>query len=478
MNVFEKMALSTAERLERHVGADSALATYRRLLARFPKGEARTQAALGALRCAERLGDASVVAEIAGAWRAMRDARPGDAIPTLTRALVRRGLDRAAADLASAEAERAPTARSLYLSARCRERVGDADALSLYRRAGELADAEPDAAAIGAAARARRVERLAADPERAKDALEEALAAPLEAATRAQKLAIAEVRLGAPSPYARASALSLLEELGRPRADRSPPLDEIARAAILVAARHADLRGDTIAPVEQDRIVAALRHWPDSEAREAAIARVKALGGIARASGSARDDAAAKAAVLDAALVPLLASAHAVLAGAPAGHGSVPAAAPTGVRLGASALDAVAALLRGHDDDASAALRRAASLVPNAGAVPPALAVAIDHGLARERTSVEAAELVETLLDARLGFPVRGHARLAAALRGARRDDLAVRVLRAGAAARDLDAIDDLSTDRVREAHRAVARGDRDGAIAALREAKALGAKR
>lgn len=451
--------------------------------------EVRARAALGALRCAVQLDEANDILNFSILWPEMRADPTGalaDAVIDLVKRLVsHKRLDLATA-LAKSEVERKTSARSLYLYARVLERTDERAAFDVYGRAAEMADREPFSPAISVTARVWRIERLAMDPATSQEAALEASAANPDIATPAQKLVIAAGRLLSPSRFARASGLSILEELAR------TARPEIALAAVRAAALHADRLAEGLSSIEADRVGAALKHWPDRSQRDSALVRLLALVRIAAARGEDRDRRLIEAWDAAPEIFPLLCRARAVLTGGGVGsYGSLDDARPAAphesaapldpsLRLASLALDAVVAIRRDKPFDAASALRSARELVaPLSVDAPPVLWTAVILALGSSDAHVRSAALVlaEDLVTA------SGHAppspsvrvrRLATLLRKAGRADLSVRVLRWAASSKDTSATQDLAGELTRQGFRAALEGDREVALTALREGRAL----
>ena len=124
----------------------------------------RAGAALGALRCAIRLGDDKEIDLIAAVWSTLSTS--GDhlaVIIELCKGLVASGKRAAAVKVAAAEEVRVPRARAAYLLGRCSELAGYGDgAFAAFGRAIERAEQEPGAADVASAARGRRLSEQSA----------------------------------------------------------------------------------------------------------------------------------------------------------------------------------------------------------------------------------------------------------------------------------------------------------------------------
>jgi tetratricopeptide (TPR) repeat protein len=479
VTLVDAVGLETAERLERSTtgsgGARFALPIYKRLLVRGQEPGFSARAALGALRCAVRIGEHGDVENIATYWSML--AGGGDhlaAIVDLCAKLGAAGARWPAVALARAEVEREPRARSMYLLARCLELAGDGDgAYVAFGRAIERASQEPGAADVAVAARAWRVERTlgdrSAEPLTIKDAQQAVDAPP------GVQLVIALGCMRASSRFVRASGLSLLEVLSR---DQTTSL---GRLALRLAAEHADALGDVLTPLEADRIAATLGHVPDEKARADALARLGAAQKIAASQGEAQAEALVAASEVAPEIFPLVCRARAVLSGG--GQGSYAAHPAVGegspepsFRLASLGLDAVVALARGRGRDAAAVLHEAAEVASASPSIPPPAWTAARAALASKDAAARegGVRLAESLLEAAPTPPPGGYASLAGALARAGRGDLAARAARAANAAGEAGAREELGALLRDEGWRLAARGERELAIAALREAKEL----
>jgi hypothetical protein len=447
--------------------------------------DGRGRATLGALRCAAKLEDVDALDGLSLWWRAITE---GDFLTEVTELvvdLVRRRLFVQATELAHAEVDRYLSAHALYLYARCLEVSGNAaHALTTYAEAAIRAKKEGHTD-VASTASVRRVVLLAAAPETLPLALTDAAALAAARLDDEAKIALCTVLLASPSRFVRASALASLEELAATLGPRT-------EAAVRIAARHVDALGDALSSLEAERAAAVLRHWPNESARAAAMLRLAALQKVATATDGARDEALLAAAEADPDTAEHLVRARAALSGAARGP-SVPLAtnASSALRAAALGLDAVIAMRDGHESDAARALGDASKLAIELLPAPPPLWTAAHQALlfASPTVRAEGVRLAEALLHAGAGAPPRGYIAFAAALRGARRPDLALRALRAAYALREKDATDALitaltseawtSADRAavqRREHKSTAdvRMSRHHALVLLREAKSL----
>lgn len=471
--------LAAAEQLERSVGPFIALATYQRLIPTLGAGDTRTRAILGALRCAVQLAEAPEVSRFTALWG---DAGKGlhlGVIVSLCKMLAAQGRRDAAAKLAAAEAAREPTARALYLSALCLELTGDSAAGEAFSRAAQRADAEAGADDVGAAARMRLLGYLDADPSQHARALAEASVVDPANASPVERFYLAAARLRSPSRFARASALSILEELGK------HPDPRLAAAAIQRAAQHADECGQAISAIEADRIAAALRHWRVPEERDRALARLVALVRIAAKTGDAREDAILAAGGVAPEIFAHLCRARAVLAGGGQGsYASVAASAqgasapalPAALTLAELGLDAIVDMSHARPREAAIALEQAAHKIGGETVIPPPLWTACQLALAARDAVVQraAARLAERLLAASRVAPPRGYISLAIALSRASLADLGIQALRAAVLAREPGAPERLGLAIVRRGWEHASRGEGEAAITALLEARGM----
>lgn len=488
MSFLDELGLKAAEQLEASVGAYVALASYRRLFAAPP--ELRGRAVFGALRCAVELGDEREVRELVGLWSRETGTgplppTPGEARPRTAAALVgrllaskRRSL---AVELAQAEAERRPSAHALYVHARAREEASGPD-LELWSAVVSRAHQEAHGAILTRAV-ARWLELVLWSPSapRLSRPLREeivlrAMLPDLALATPQERLVILRARLLGASRFARASALSGLEELGR----TGPP--SVRSEAIVACARHADVADGRLDPIEVDRVRAALKHWPVEQERERALARLDAavaLHALERRQG-------VDAAELERTLAQVVASAPETaplvnraraIAGGGTGLGRDPSSAGSGAaRLPALGLDAVAALEGGQERDAELALTKAADALGPMAAIPGPLWAGARWGLRAKSSDTRraAAAFVEQALLRSASAPPCGLSVLATELARAGHPAIATLALKEAVRLKEPGAARSLAEAQRALAYGALARGDRRRALECLREAKAL----
>ncbi|MDC3962543.1 hypothetical protein KEG38_52485 [Polyangium jinanense] len=476
MKFVDDIGLGAAQKLETAVGPFVALPAYKRLLVRTAEPSFAARAALGALRCAVRLGEEREIEDIAAYWSTLSGSGPHlPAILELCRQLARFGRKSAALTLAGAEVEREESARALYLLGRMLELTGDGDgAFVAFGKAAARADAEKGAADVAVASRARRVERLLGDRTTAALAVADAASADPAGAPPDHKLVIALGRLRSPSRFVRASGLSLLEELGR------DPTTSLGRLAIRLAAEHADALGDALTPLEADRVAATLRHVPDDAARENALARLAAAQAIAASRGEAQAEAITRAGELAPEIFPLVCRARATLTGGGQGdYGPSPSASTEpsspSLRLASLGLAAYVALGKGRPREAAEALTEATDLVTSGGVgVAPPVWTAARAALGSTEPLARAAgvRLCEVLLSGPSAAPPGGHSAFALALARAGRTDLAVRAARDAVTGKESSARALLGSILREQGWALAAAGQRELAIAALVEAK------
>jgi hypothetical protein len=143
-------------------------------------------------------------------------------------------------------------------------------------------------------------------------------------------------------------------------------------------------------------------------------------------------------------------------------------------------LDAIVAIRRGKPLEAASALQSAREMVgPFASEAPPPFWTAVVLGLgSRDQPVRDAALALAEVLVSASGVapppPSLRVRRFATLLRRAGRADLAVRTLRWAASAKDPSATQDLAGELARQGWNAALEGNREVALAALREARDL----
>ncbi|MFO0615043.1 MAG: hypothetical protein U0414_20805 [Polyangiaceae bacterium] len=482
MTFFDDLGLRAAEQLESSLGPYVALASYKRMFA--SRRPTRTKAILGALRCAATLTDTAelegVVSVVQGeaaelAELSERDALLAFAHETMTSAVaLAKSNGRVALELARAIHDRVPTALHAYVVARLEDDAGTR-AFDAWFAAVRLASPEPDSA-VYRAALGRWLE-LALDGGRSADGavraemIERALALPIDGAPPSTRLVIARARLLSGSKFQRASGLSLLVELSR------HGNDAIRRAAMTVCARHADAAG-RLEPIEQERIVAALRNWPDELERESALARLALRTEIDAMTEPSIERAVAilrRTAEVAAELRPQLRRVERLFEESSDPERSAPSdpREPRDVSLGSLAIDALVALRGGHAAEAIRALERAKDGIPSATVVPATIFAVICRALGTKDPAVRRAAnaLAATVFERRAGAPRQGYRDLGLALARAGFLAEAREVLTEAARLREPDAARWAGELDRRLAYFALAKGDRAAALAGLRRA-------
>ncbi len=471
--------------MEKTAGPKPALLAFKKLAMELTAFDGRGRATLGALRCAAKLEDTEAIDGLSLWWRAITEGDFLADVTELVKELGRRRLFAQAAELAHAEVDRYLSAHALYLYARCLETAGNAPhALTTYAEAATRAKKEGHTD-VAATASVRRVVLLAAAPETLPLALIDAAELVAARVEDEVKIALCTVLLASPSRFVRASALASLEEVA---ASTGPRTED----AVRIAARHVDALGDGLSSLEAERAMAVLKLWPNETARAAAMSRLASVQKVATAKDGPREAALIAAAEADNETAEHLVRARAALSGAARGP-SAPLAANASSMLRAAALglDAVIAMRDGHESDTARALGDASKLAIDLRPAPPPLWTAAHQALlfASATVRAEGLRLAEALLQTGTGAPPRGYIAFAAALRGARRPDLALRALRAAYALREKDAADALVTALTTEAWAAAdraavqrrehkpasdVRSSRHHALILLREAKSL----
>lgn len=448
MRAWERIQLAAVERVEATLGPAPGLAAHRALCHKLEPGEALARAAVGALRCATRLGvEGGELDALVEALRESGDADVFDAVVDVVQQLGATGRAAEAVAVAQAELTRRPSARSAYLLGRCHGAMGeDEAAATAFAWSIERAVADPQAAEVVTAARLRRVRHLLASVDDRTRAAEEAALVPVDGASDPERLLLARARLWSAGRYGRVAALDALIEV----AERAP---ELARAAVRAGLQHADGRGSGLTEIERDRVATLVRSWPVDDERAELLRRID---GDGRDAIAERHDERALG----------------VLAGG--GVGPPPEDGPPRFRLGALSLRAIVALREGRRDESARRLRQASALVEESACVVAPAWTAVVLGLASEEEPREAAaELAAAALEVDAATaPPRGFLPLAGSLHRAQRPDLALRALRTAAARAEPGARDHLTERLVHDAWRAHARGDRDLALELLREAR------
>lgn len=270
MTLWADVGLRAAEQLEVSVGPYLALASYKRLFE--AEAPVRERAVAGALRCAAQLGDDAEIERCAQAWAFAPTSAKGQ-LP-LIKQLLLAGKPDGAAQVARADATRSKSAHSAYVRVRTEEAaLSLGDALGAWREVVELAHTRGEGAVLSSAAaryvatafqRARREADFALP--RAELAQVAELCAEVQDATEEQRLCLARARLLAPGKFQRAAALS---ELARLAAGKR---EDVRDAAIASALRHAEGMPHHLDAIEWDRVLASTKQIP-SEAARTGVAR-------------------------------------------------------------------------------------------------------------------------------------------------------------------------------------------------------------
>lgn len=464
MGLASDAAVAAAERIERAGGAAAGLAVWRRLAEGATSADLRARATLGGVRCASALRDDTALFALARTWESVEAGIWIDAVVAACKGLARAGLRSAAEALAAAEARRAPTARSLYLLARCLDVADDPRAPAAFADAITRAERE-GADAIANAARVRRASWLARSREGIAEAVAEASRVDPAAVEPRARIALAAVLLSSPSRFVRAGAIDALDTV---LASDDPSL--ISRA-VRLAARHVDTREDALSSLETDRLRALFGRPQVAKWTERARAVLEVVERIARARDDAELDAAlAQSAALD----PTLAAQHARARDILAGRFEPHAAPAHGA--GVSLLDLAAALRDGEAARASIVLRALAEATARGEPASPRAWTLAQAALAAEAEGVRdaATRLVAALLESRVGPPPRGWLPLAIGLASVGADELATAARRAAAFAREAGAPEAHALALTRSGWALAREGERARALARLREARAI----
>lgn len=460
--ILDRVAVAAAERVYASAGARAGLYAFDALAAKAPSPRVRGEAILRAIECAIEAGARDDACRLAAAWTGAPGEEWGDRVVSVSVALAGAGLAPAALDLARAESRARPRAKLAYLVGRLCAELGDAgraDAVAAFAEAEERAERE-GAREIAAHARLRRAravakaEGLAAGAEIAK-AVDASTLGPVKT------MQLARILLGAKSRFVRATGLGHLEATAA-SGDRATR----ARCAAIAIA-HGERAGAALSPLEADRIAAALKHGADAPEQRAAAARLPRVGSpswgadvaeIASRTPEGRD---------------VVTRARAVLGGA--GRNMRAPAGSADLELTWLAQDVCAAVADADRPAAARALLALTARCRDARRIPRpvwtaiVLAAAVP-GMVRADALVLAARALEMRCEA----PARGYASVAGALLRAGREDLAEAALRRGVAAGEPAAEQALFEIVRSRGWRAARRGERDLAVAALREAKRL----
>jgi hypothetical protein len=420
-----QVAIAAADALERTAGPRAALAAWRRLAAQSVGDEARATAILRGHDCAVGVGDDATASELASLWPTVTEGDHFARVAERCARLARSGKLALARGLATAEAQRSRSARALYLSARCLELTGDSSCVHVASDAAERAAAEglPE---IEAAARARRVAWLARREATLPAAVEEASRVDTSHLRPTDRLAMADALLRAPSRFARATGLDLLDRVAQ--ADDAP----LATRARDRALAHADDAWPRLSPLELDRLLALLGRSRDASRAEHDRVALREL--LEARTPSEPDDAS---------------------------------------RLACAVVEALAA---GRPADALDALSAAALRVELERRAPCTTWTAAEAGLGAEEAAVREGghRLARQLLAHARSVPPRGFAPLADALDAAGFRDLAIEAARAAVAQHESAAAALLGRLLRARGWALALEGAKLGALESLREAHRL----
>lgn len=482
MSLSTDVAVGAAERLERTAGPGAGLKMWRRLASTATGAELRGRAVLGGVRCAIRVRDEEAIRDLSLLWRSVDTAGEAlwDDAFVVMKELARAGLGAWATDLARNEVKRARTARGLYAVARCLDVAGDPYAIPAFADALSVAEKE-GARALVNACRVRRATWFSRSADTLALAIDEAKRVDVAAASPAERLAVARVLLRAPSRFARASAIGLLDDLVV--AGSAKERAALGRRALLLAARHADDMNDDLTPLEADRLVALFSR--ELVAKEMAHARdaVRAIERLARAKDK-KSEADFEAALDEAARVdPELAILHQRARDILRGRFEAHESSRTDTHPQWTALlDAVVAMRDEAWPRTAHALGRLADWAERATGtamadrVPPHAWTVAQAALGTSDAEVRAAagRLVGAMMKTTTASPPRGWLGLAQALAASGLDDLATTARRGAALANEAGAPEALALALTRKGWQHAQAGDRALAIERLREARAL----
>jgi hypothetical protein len=493
MGIVDEVAIAAAERVERAGGARAGLYAWRKLADRAASAETRGRGILAAWRCARELRDVDAIHKLAAQWETVdaNGERQWDAeIIGLCRDLARRGLLVPATAIAHAEVRRRGSALARYLYARCLDVAGDRRAADAFADA--IAQGESEGAGVKdlvSAARVRRAAWLARAPETLAAAVEEAGRVEARDARPAERLVLATVMLRAPSRFARAGAIGVLDELVAKDSPLAlPETRTIAARALRAAARYADEAGEAMTPLETDRLLALLAREPIAKETARAREAVRVLSRIGAARGEGTERALGEALEAAARAFPELEPLHRRARDIVAGRVEVPAetaeqrSRPTWDTL----LDAAAAMRDHAPARAAHALRTLAEREERGLRVPAQAWSVTAAALASEAAELRgvAGRLAAAMLAPSPGAsasrcaPPFGWLPVALALTGAGFDDLATHARRLAALAKEPGADEALAVALTRAGWQLARAGERKQAIARLREARALAASR
>jgi hypothetical protein len=281
VSIAGNVAFAVAERVARTGGPRAGLVAYKKLAQTTADAEVRGKAILAAFRCSLSLRDNTPAAELTALWATVDQGVWSGSINALCKDLIRARWLPEAVSLSLSETNRHRTAHALYRYARCLDVARAANAVSdasagspplihAFREAIARA-AKEGARDIGVASRVRLAAILSRSWSTMREAVEEARRVELAEATPAQRVVIARVLLHAPSRFVRAGAIGILDGVAK-----GEDL-ELARGALAVAARWLDELDELPTPLETDRLLALFAGNP--KAREA----VRSLEALAKA---------------------------------------------------------------------------------------------------------------------------------------------------------------------------------------------------
>lgn len=476
MSVGSTLAFALAERALRVGGPRAGLLAFKPLTTSLD-GDVRAKSILACLRCALTLRDGEALDALTSLWPSAGHGIWDAPIASLCKEMVRSGLRSQAVELARAEATRHPSAISLYLHARCVD-LGSADATELFRRAVERAEREGQSD-IALVSRVRCIALLSRSWTTMQEAIEEARRVDLSRAASESKLVVARTLLFSASRFTRAGAVGTLDEL----VVGDDP--SIATRALVAVARWADDVGGAITPLELDRVTALLSR-PQVTARAPTLAAV--AGARARIVLRA-NDLLTEASRLDPALEARVSRARDITRGrfevveSPfrrQAHGleSEPYALAheRWARHIDDILDVAVALRDGAPRRAAGSLRGLLEAEERGERLPSESLVVAHAALVhedRELRDVGGRWFEARLRSPRAGAPPRGYLALAEALAAMGKVEAAGLARHAAVVTNEPGAVDALGTAALREGWELARSGDRDGAIAALRAAKA-----
>lgn len=453
MGLLGDLGLSAAQKMRSRLGTRAALRLLRPMITAADPSPIRAAAILVAFECAIDEGDEGAFTELARLWKAEPSHSNRLDVNRLCQRLSSGPRASWALVLADAEVARGDNAASRALRAAAREALSEIDAaLEDLREAARLAHHEDDRAAADAA-RLELIRLLAARPASRLEAVRVAREVEKEPTSKRALLALSIARLGESGRYARVRGLDTLSELMR---DSEPA---IANAALDALLAHVDESDRALTEIELERVRDAIGHWPHASERSELASRFERVHKYLTSQGSERS------ALLRAEYEPcpeILARAQSVLDGHDAG--------PEPQRKDETwiGLAAIAALGRGHDEDAKKRLEELSSLaLEGAPSTWTAAWMGLDH-LATREAALKVAHLLLRLRSS----PPRGFLAFATHLEHAQAPHLALVAIERAEARREKGARERRIDTWRRAAWDAHRRGERDEAIRCLRHAK------